>query len=888
MSNDIKTFFSRLNPRNLKFGIKVQLLTISLVIISLLITSIAGLAFIKKAFISATNQRIEDLGLVKKTQIEDYFSQLNQRMRVLANDDIIAEALGDFKEAYQNYSVEVDLYEVMKTGNQVLEVYYKSDIAEYIEGKSTLKSQIMDFYPNNDITKALQYFYLALNPKEINEKDKFFQSKDSSYYAGVHSQYHIKLRDIVKQNDFSDLFLIDDKTGDIYYSVKKNIDFGTNLYKGPYSNSKLAAAFKSVSATNNVDFVHIEDFSSYLPAGYQPVMFVATPIYSYGEKTGVLVVQLSHEKLNDILYGESLSFEQDNNVEYNLVGKDYLLRNNPKDLITDKKEYMIDLRKRLGDENISALNVIDNLNCAIMYEGYGKDLNTVWASDDRLHIMKDYKGRTVFAHLIPLSISGLKWDLITKIDQKESMKTFVRARFLMYSIFIFLVVLIIFVTKRFSNSIKSRLIQLKDSLTILFKGEQTKELITKSKDEVGDTIEAYNNLRGRLIDASAFAIEMSKGNYEGEFVSFGEHDAFGQSLNNLKQSLIDSEKERAKRAEEDRIRNWTNDGLAKFNDLLRQHNENIEVLSYNVIKNLIEYLEANQGGIFMVEEEGKEKYIELVASYAYDRQKFLIKRIELGEGLLGNTVLEKRTLYLKDIPEDYMEITSGLGKATPRNLIIVPLIIEDEVLGLIELASFNEIKPYEIEFIERIADNTAATMVTVRLNTKTTELLKESTNRANAIQQQEEEMRQNMEEMQATQEELARLRQEDEKRSKAMQDTIENTNLFLRSMVNNMYGSVMLKDKDGIIILANDEFAKTYGLEVSKVIGKADIDIMSQNEVAEEHKLDQEVMTEGEKTWDEEKTIGKKTVTLRCIKKPFFIDTIKQSGILTIKYILAN
>ncbi len=888
MKNEKTSFFSKLNPRKYKFGLKIQLLTITLVVISLLVTSIAGLSFLKRAFISTTNQRIEDLGLVKKTQVEDYFTQLEEKVRQLAGDNSILEAMAEFKESYNTYTDYVNLYDILPTAQQDLEVYYKSDISENLENKSLRKIQIDDLIPGSELAAVLQYYYLANNPRNFGEKDKFEKAEDGSYYSDIHEEYHMQLREIARQNNYNDIYLIDHKTGDILYSVMKNPDFATNLYTGPYNNSHLSIAFKSASSSNNLRFVHFEDYASYIPAGYQPVMFVAAPIERYGEKTGILVIQLDYTRLNKVLYGDGLDFEIENNIEYNLVGKDNKLRNNPKQFVTDKKEYLMNLRKRVGEENLAVINVIDKLNSPVLYEGYGKDLDNIRISDTYLHIMHDYSGNKVFAHVIPLSINGLKWELITKIDHRKSMASFITARILMYGIFIVFVVLMVIITNRFSNTIKIRLTQLKDSLSTLVKGAKSKSLYSANQDEIGEIVDTYNMLRSRLRDASDFANNLSKGDYESDFITFGENDHFGSSLKNLKESLAANEEERKKRAEEDEIRNWTNTGLTKFNDILRHHTDSITELSFIIIKNMIEYLEANQGGVYIIEGDEKEKHIELEASYAYDRRKFKKRRIEIGEGMLGNAALEKRTVYMKDIPEDYVEITSGLGGATPRNLIIVPLIVEEEVLGLIELAAFNLLKPHEIEFIEQIADNFAVTLVTVRLNTQTAELLKESNARANAIQQQEEEMRQNMEEMQATQEELARLRQEDEKRTKAMQDTIENTNLFLRNLINNMQGSVMLKDKDGIIIVANEEFTSSFGLKPDKVIGKADIEFMTQEEAKKEHKIDEEVMKEGEKIWIEEKTVDKKKVTYRVIKKSFFIDTIKQLGILTIRINLSE
>ena len=116
------------------------------------------------------------------------------------------------------------------------------------------------------------------------------------------------------------------------------------------------------------------------------------------------------------------------------------------------------------------------------------------------------------------------------------------------------------------------------------------------------------------------------------------------------------------------------------------------------------------------------------------------KRSMVGEGLAGNCVQEKQTIYLRDIPKDYIEIRSGLGGSVPRSLLIVPLKKEDQITGVIEIASFNEFRKHEIEFVEKIAESIAATIVTVRLHEQTALLLEESKKRSEEISQQEEEL----------------------------------------------------------------------------------------------------------------------------------------------------
>lgn len=209
--------------------------------------------------------------------------------------------------------------------------------------------------------------------------------------------------------------------------------------------------------------------------------------------------------------------------------------------------------------------------------------------------------------------------------------------------------------------------------------------------------------------------------------------------------------------QQEESRTWFNKGLSFFLELIRNKDDySFEMLMDRCLAELIKYIGANQGAIFILKEEEVEPYIEMVACYAYDRKKFLSKRQSLGEGLAGQAIIEKDTIYLKSIPSDYVRITSGLGEATPRNVFIAPLTINDVVVGVIELASFNELKETQINFIKKIAENLASLIKSGSEKKRLEEVLTISQQQTEVLKSQEEEMRQNMEEMTAMQEQLAR------------------------------------------------------------------------------------------------------------------------------------
>jgi ABC-type multidrug transport system fused ATPase/permease subunit len=231
-------------------------------------------------------------------------------------------------------------------------------------------------------------------------------------------------------------------------------------------------------------------------------------------------------------------------------------------------------------------------------------------------------------------------------------------------------------------------------------------------------------------------------------------------------------KEIEKAKEEDKIRQWRLDGIAKFNEIIRKDIQQIQMLYDEVIAEMVKYVLANQGGLFILHSEDKheEHFLEMVSCYAYERSKYIDKKIHINEGLLGRVYQDREPLLMTEVPSDYVHITSGLGKALPRCILIVPLLYNDQLCGIIELASFNVFKPYHIEFVRRVGEIIASAILNAQINYKTQRLLAETQHQTEALRAQEEEMRQNMEELHATQEEMFRKQQEVEQANQKMQN----------------------------------------------------------------------------------------------------------------------
>lgn len=274
--------------------------------------------------------------------------------------------------------------------------------------------------------------------------------------------------------------------------------------------------------------------------------------------------------------------------------------------------------------------------------------------------------------------------------------------------------------------------------------------IPPSKDELNSIGKAINSLTDNLRDIREFAREVGQGNFDTNISVFNNQNDLGESLAEMRSSL-------KRVSEEDKIRTWTANGLATFNEFLRNASNNSEDFAIALTSKIVKYLEVNQGALYLAKQgEYKKAQLELSACYAYDRQKFMEKTIEAGQGLVGQAFLEKEYIYLSDMPERFTTITSGLGEATPSHLLVIPLKVNQQVNGVLELASFSAFAPYKISFLEKLSESISSAIATVENSQVTQRLLEDARTMAEAMKLQEESLRQNSEELQATQEQQER------------------------------------------------------------------------------------------------------------------------------------
>jgi HAMP domain-containing protein len=374
-------------------------------------------------------------------------------------------------------------------------------------------------------------------------------------------------------------------------------------------------------------------------------------------------------------------------------------------------------------------------------------------------------GKTYLADVVYLP--ELKWYIFNEVNQDRLFAPVYKRFFLIVLCALLALGLVLALLYYLVRTASRPIYQLANLAEEVKEGKLDFELkIDSDVQEVNRLSNSFEALTKNLQRTSRFALEIEQGNLSADFQTSSEHDVLGKALIKMRNALLKVEKEGQQRQ-------WANEGLAKFSNILRHTGEQLDVISNRLISELVKYLNANQGAIFIVQQKEEDEVLEMTGCYAYGRKKYRQQSLHRGEGLAGQAWLEQDSIYMNDIPQNYIRITSGLGEALPTNLLIVPLKNHEQVLGIIELASFQQIEPYQREFVERLAEGIAASLAMVKTSSLTQRLLEETQTQAEQLRTQEEEMRQHLIELFDSKQAMEEKEQKQAEEIKRLKNLIE-------------------------------------------------------------------------------------------------------------------
>lgn len=410
--------------------------------------------------------------VLSMTKLQSSFHKLEK------SDGVLASELDEYREALRDY------YQ-----NQFGKEYQNRN-----DGQSVNIEPLLAGLNNNAL--IAQYKYIADNDNALGEKHLADAASGVSTYHNHHANIHSSLRTFLEAFGYYDIFLVDTETGDIVYSVFKELDYGTSLIDGPYKDTNFARAFRRAAEMEQGE-VAFEDFEPYLPSYEAPASFLASPIYHRGKAIGVLIFQVPLEPVNAIM-GERSGMGETG--ETYLVGKDLLMR---------------------SDSYLDPVN--HSVSASFKNPEKGKvetDAARLALSGERGEkIVIDYNGNPVLSAFSTVDILGAQWAILAEIDVQEAFAGVRSLQWWVLGLSILIIVGIVAFSFYISRLISNPILALsRDIQNVSKTGCFQQSGKQYARDEVGDTARAFSNLIERLAKAfnetNDVLSALSKGEYD--------------------------------------------------------------------------------------------------------------------------------------------------------------------------------------------------------------------------------------------------------------------------------------------------------------------------------------------------------------------------------------
>ncbi len=335
---------------------------------------------------------------------------------------------------------------------------------------------------------------------------------------------------------------------------------------------------------------------------------------------------------------------------------------------------------------------------------------------------------TVYYENVQEKLSKLleNFNKIVAKSNADMKKSFEDLRFLIFSMTLILAIALLIIAFFTIRSIVKPMTFITKVTREMGKGILPEETLVEKKDEVGTMAKALNALVDSFKKTSEFAGEVGRGNFQSEFKPLSEQDILGNSLISMRQSLHQAKNE-------DEKRSWASNGLVKFGSIIDDSTDE-KKFGQTVIQFFIEYLNANQGRIFVYNDEDlKNTHLENLAKVPANNNQAEINKNFFGEDILKSTIKKHKT--------EYFRITSDDNNAQKQagSVLIVPLTVEDEYIGVVEISSLRHLEENEIEFVERACERVASSLLLIVTGKKREKLLSQL-QEANALLKENEEL----------------------------------------------------------------------------------------------------------------------------------------------------
>ena len=651
---------------------------------------------------------------------------------------------------------------------------------EYLQ-KLTLVSDVFEENIDSQFEEMEEDLIYLLRNKSLTDYfellNKYVQQGDDTakLYRDFYHDIFLGFQDVYK---FDDIYLMNEK--------------GVVLYQ--YGDS-LSSGHKFKNIDNQVVDLHIPKFHVNKPVFQNKHFFVyaTLPVLNdNGKLIGVLAAKINANKILNKAIPRLIGSGGDLEVLTYKLHKNDIYR---------LSESSLPLKMIYKQESNEPIHVSVKKIKSTNNQGYYKHI------DDELFL-------ATWKHLEKLDIG-----LLVMVNQNTVFSSL--NRFNAYTVLSALCILIIslILANFFSKVLLFPVLRLKKVLGLVSHGILPKNMETSLKDEIGEMIIIVNKIVSSLKKTALFAQRIGEGDFDAKYKPISNKDALGHALVNMSESLQRADSK-------DNLRNWIVTGVADIGGILR-NNDTLKELGDDILEYICDRVGAVQGVFFVVETDETEKYLRVESSYAYSQKKYLSGKHPFDQGLIGQAAIEREVILRTEIPENYTKITSGLlGDRQASCLMIIPLITNDIVYGVIEIASFDKFTEGETQFMKEVSEIIARTIFNIKVNENTKRLLEESQRMSSELKVQQEELKHNAIEMEKSQIEIQKSNDELE----VQISEVNNAQNRIQALLQNASEVIVIYNKSGEITYVSPSVESILGYGPSDLLGKSDLNLVSQNE----------------------------------------------------------
>ncbi|MBX2844219.1 MAG: PAS domain S-box protein [Flammeovirgaceae bacterium] len=413
----------------------------------------------------------------RKRDIVDYFVDLAEEANYVGSRPITKEAFKAINETFSTISISA--VDTLQGNKNTLQEYYNKKFYPFIQGLNE-ELPVETLFPKDPKTIFFQNLFFRNNSSERGVK-----------YMKIHATFHQIFSEYKNFENYYNLYLIDNTSGYIIYSVTKETSFATNLFNGPYADTELGNLFKKVRELKTQEAL-VSDCEPFLPSYSRISNFIGSPILDdNGENIGTLIMQMPVQEVDNIMTnaGEWEEEGLGRTGEAYLVGEDFKMRSNSRFFLQNPDQFF----EMINSEGENITREIKFHRTTILLQSvYSDGVKSAFDGKENTQVVTDYRGQKVLNSFTLIEAYGIKWALLAQMDMEEVLSPVLKVKRRLFILLLIATATVIILSFLVALTISKPVLKLSNATNALSQGELGLQIDIKSKDELGELAASFN------------------------------------------------------------------------------------------------------------------------------------------------------------------------------------------------------------------------------------------------------------------------------------------------------------------------------------------------------------------------------------------------------------